>query len=133
MIRVPVPGLVVLVGPPASGKSTWAASWFRPEHVVSADRLRGMVGEGEHDQRAGGDAFDVLELIVERRLKRRLLTVIDTLGTDQKRRRRWVELARAHGLTAIAVAFDTSATECRSRNCRAHLAGRGRLRPGRRA
>lgn len=75
-----------------------------------------MVGDGEHDQRAGSDAFDVLELIVERRLKRRLLTVVDTLGTDQTRRRRWIELARSHGLTAVAVVFETPAAECRSRN-----------------
>jgi F420-dependent oxidoreductase-like protein len=116
MIRIPAPGLVVLVGPPASGKTAWAADAFRPEQVVSSDRMRALVGEGEHDQRAGNDAFEVLELIVERRLKRRLLTVIDTLGTDQKRRRAWVQLAKAHGLATVAVVFDTPAAECRARN-----------------
>jgi len=51
---------VVLVGPPGSGKSTWAASAFADHQVVSSDRLRALVGEGEHDQRASKDAFDVL-------------------------------------------------------------------------
>jgi len=114
--RIPAPGLVVLVGPPASGKSTWAESSFRSDHVVSSDRLRAIVGEGEHDQRAGTDAFDLLELVVERRMKRRLLTVVDTLGTDVRRRRRWIELARRHGVPVVAVVFDTPPEECRSRN-----------------
>ncbi|MEA3020794.1 MAG: hypothetical protein QOI47_2318 [Actinomycetota bacterium] len=105
----------MLVGPPASGKSTWAAA-LRDDVVVSSDRLRALVGEGEHDQRAGADAFDVLELVIERRLKRRLLTVVDTLGTDATRRRRWVALAHERGLRAVAVTFDTPAATCRSRN-----------------
>ena len=115
-MRLPAPALVVLVGPPASGKSTWAEAQLRADVVVSSDRLRALVGEGEHDQRAGTDAFDVLDLIIERRLKRRLLTVVDTLGSDAKRRRRWVDLAGAHGVPAIAVVFDTPAAECRARN-----------------
>jgi F420-dependent oxidoreductase-like protein len=115
-MRLPAPALIVLVGPPASGKSTWASTHLREDVIVSSDRLRALVGEGEHDQRAGTDAFEVLELVVERRLQRRLLTVVDTLGTDQKRRRRWVELAHASGVPAIAVTFDTPAAECRARN-----------------
>jgi len=115
-VRLPAPSLVVLVGPPASGKSTWAATHLRDDVIVSSDRLRAMVGEGEHDQRAGNDAFDVLELVVERRLKRGLLTVVDTLGTDARRRQRWIGLARQHGLRAVAVVFDTPERECRARN-----------------
>lgn len=115
-VRVPVPALVVLVGPPASGKSTWARDNFRADHIVSSDSLRALVGEGEHDQRASADAFAVLELAVERRLRRRLLTVVDTLGTDRKRRAAWIELARSRGLRTIAIVFDTPADECRRRN-----------------
>ena len=115
-MRLPAPSLVVLVGPPASGKSTWAETQLRRDVVVSSDRLRALVGDGEHDQRAGTDAFDVLDLVVERRLRRQLLTVVDTLGTDAKRRIRWIELAKAHGVPAIAVVFDTPPSECRARN-----------------
>jgi F420-dependent oxidoreductase-like protein len=115
-VRLPAPCLVVLVGPGASGKSTWAAEWFRPGQVVSADAMRALVGEGEHDQRAGKDAFDVLELVVERRLKRRLLTVVDTLALDDGWRERLVAMAKRHRVPAHAVAFDTSARECRARN-----------------
>jgi F420-dependent oxidoreductase-like protein len=106
----------VLVGPSASGKSTWADQWFAPGQVVSADRLRALVGEGEHDQRAGTDAFAVLDLVLERRLRRRLLTVVDTLGLDRERRRSYVALGRRHGLPVVAVAFDVPDAECRARN-----------------
>ena len=79
-MRLPASCLVVLVGPSGAGKSRWAAEHFRPEQIVSSDSLRALVGTGDHDQRAGTDAFDVLDLVLERRLARRLLTVIDTLG-----------------------------------------------------
>ena len=42
-----------------------AAEWFGAEQVVSSERLRAIAGAGERDQRAGGDAFEVLDLIVE--------------------------------------------------------------------
>jgi F420-dependent oxidoreductase-like protein len=84
--------------------------------VVSADRLRALVGEGEHDQRAGTDAFAVLDLVLERRLRRRLLTVVDALGLDRARRRGYVAMARRYGVPVVAVAFDVPAAECRIRN-----------------
>ncbi|MGH9120159.1 MAG: TIGR03560 family F420-dependent LLM class oxidoreductase [Acidimicrobiales bacterium] len=115
-VRLPAPSLVVLVGPGASGKSTWAATWFRPSQVVSADAIRAMVGEGEHDQRASKDAFAVLENVIERRLRRHLLTVVDTLALDDDWRRWLIDLAARHRVPCHAVAFDTPARECRARN-----------------
>ena len=116
MLRLPAGCLVVLVGPSGSGKSYWAAENFPSDHVVSSDRLRALVGEGEHDQRAGTDAFDVLDLVVDRRLKRRLTTVVDTLGLDAKRRQGWIAAAARRGVPVHAVAFDTAPDVCRARN-----------------
>jgi F420-dependent oxidoreductase-like protein len=115
-MRLPGSALVVLVGPSGSGKSHWAAANFRPEQIVSSDALRAAVGASEHDQRAGSDAFQVLDLIVERRLSRRLLTVIDTLGLDPGRRAVYLDLARRHRVPAHVVLFDTPAEVCRARN-----------------
>jgi F420-dependent oxidoreductase-like protein len=115
-VRIVAPSLVVLVGPSASGKSTWAAEHFEPHQVVSSDALRGILGEGEHDLRASTDAFDVLDEIVARRLKRGLLTVVDTLGLEADRRTAWQALAAEYGVLCYAVAFDTSAAECKARN-----------------
>jgi F420-dependent oxidoreductase-like protein len=115
-LRLPDPCLVVLVGATASGKSHWAGEWFHPDQVVSSDRLRAMVGTGERDQRASRDAFELLDLIVERRLRRRLVTVIDTTGLEASRREAWCGLAERHGVPAYAVMFDPPAAEVRERN-----------------
>src|SRR6266516_678648 len=110
------PCVVVLAGPGAAGKSTWAAANFAPGCVVSSDRLRAQVGAGEDDIAATADAFVLLEEIVRRRIARKLTTVIDTLGLEAEQRRRWLGLARQHGLACVAVAFDTSPAQCRERN-----------------
>jgi F420-dependent oxidoreductase-like protein len=116
MIRLAEGSLVVLIGPSASGKSSWAAEHFGADQVVSSDRLRAVVGTGEHDLTASADAFDLLDRILAVRVRRRLTTVIDTLGLDAARRQGYRELAARHGVPCVAVAFDTPPAQCRSRN-----------------
>jgi alkanesulfonate monooxygenase SsuD/methylene tetrahydromethanopterin reductase-like flavin-dependent oxidoreductase (luciferase family)/predicted kinase len=113
---LPDPALVVLVGAAGSGKSSWAAQHYRPNEVVSSDQLRALVGSGEHDLDATDDAFTVLGQIVAARAGRGLTVVVDTLGLDPARRRGYLDLARDHGLPAVAVLLDTSPAECRRRN-----------------
>ena len=115
-VTIPSPCLVVLIGPVASGKSSWATQHFAPNQVVSSDALRAVVGETEYDLRASADAFAVLADIVARRLRRRLTTVIDTLGMDAELRAAWRQLAHGARMPCVAVVFDTPATECRRRN-----------------
>jgi F420-dependent oxidoreductase-like protein len=115
-LRLPDPCLVVLVGATAAGKSHWAAQWFHPDQVVSSDRLRAVVGTGERDVRASRDAFEVLDLIVRKRLARRLTTVVDSTGLEPKRRDAWRALAERHGVPAHAVVFDPPAAVVRARN-----------------
>ncbi|HET6794573.1 MAG TPA: AAA family ATPase, partial [Acidimicrobiales bacterium] len=115
-MRLPANSLVVLIGPSGAGKSHWAATSFRADQVVSTDGLRALVGTGPGDQRAGTDAFDLLDVVLDRRLGRGLLTVVDSLGLDPDRRRRYLEAARRHGFSAHAVVFDTPAEVCRARN-----------------
>jgi alkanesulfonate monooxygenase SsuD/methylene tetrahydromethanopterin reductase-like flavin-dependent oxidoreductase (luciferase family)/predicted kinase len=115
---IPDPALVVLVGPAGAGKTTWAEARFRPEEIVSSDRLRAVVGSGPHDLAANAQAFDLLDRIVEARLGRRLLTVVDTLGLDDDRRARQLELARRQRLPALAVVFDVPEATARERNQR---------------
>jgi F420-dependent oxidoreductase-like protein len=116
--------VVVLIGPVASGKSTWAKQWFEPAQIVSSDALRALVGESEHDLAASTDAFALLDDIVTRRLHRRLTTVIDTLGLDADQRRRWRDRASAARMPCVAVVFDTPARECRRRNSAREIAVR---------
>jgi F420-dependent oxidoreductase-like protein len=114
-LRLPSPALVVLCGPSGAGKSTWAAANLTVP-ALSSDALRALVGEGTTDQRASADAFTLVDAAVEARARRRLTTVVDTMGYDAERRAAWRELARRHGLTSVAVIFTTPAAEIRRRN-----------------
>jgi F420-dependent oxidoreductase-like protein len=115
-LRLPDPCLVVLVGATGAGKTHWAQTWFGPDQIVSSDRLRAVVGTGERDQRASKDAFELLDLIVAKRMRRRLTTVIDTTGLEPKRRDAWRALGEAHDVPVYAVVFDTPANVVRGRN-----------------
>lgn len=115
-IRLAADALVVLAGPSGAGKSTWAAENFRPSQVVASDDLRAVVGENPADLRASTDAFDVLDLVVQRRLKRGLLTVVDTLGMDEERHAAWQAMAAEHGRASHLVCFDEDDKTYRSRN-----------------
>jgi F420-dependent oxidoreductase-like protein len=115
-VRLPDPCLVVLVGATSSGKSHWAQEWFHADEIVSSDRLRAVVGAGERDQRASSDAFEVLDLIVAKRLRRRLTTVIDSTGLEAERRDAWRSLAERNRVPAYAIVFDPPAAVVRERN-----------------
>lgn len=121
-MTIPDPALVLMVGPSGSGKSTWARSRFRVEEIVSSDELRSRLGSGPADLDASADAFEVLETIATRRVGRRLLTVVDSLGFDAGLRVRMLAVAAAAGVPAVAVVVRTPAALCRERN-------RGRVRP----
>jgi F420-dependent oxidoreductase-like protein len=124
VLRLPGPCVIVLVGPSGAGKSTWAQANMPADSIVSSDRLRAMVGTGEHDLRASADAFEVLDLIVERRMKRRLTTVIDSLGMDADRRAKWLRDAARHNLPCFAIGFEVTPREAKAR-----LQARGRVVP----
>jgi len=120
-VVLPSPCLVVLVGPSGAGKTTWAHGHFLADQIVSSDRLRAIVGESQDDLAASDDAFTILEQVVAHRIRRRLTTVVDTLGLDTSRRASWLAMARRHDVSTVCVAFATTLAECRARN---RLAGK---------
>ena len=116
VLRLPDPCLVVLVGAAGAGKSTWAASRFAPNAVVSTDAMRAVVGIDEHDQRASKDAFEVVERIVHARLRRGFSTVVDSTALEPVQRARWVAIARRHGRPVHAVVLAPEERSVRARN-----------------
>jgi protein phosphatase len=112
VIAVPSPGLVVLVGPAASGKSTLCERHFQPTQIVSSDACRALVADDPADQRATYAAFELAHAIVEERLRRRRLTVLDATSLDETGRVLLLSLAARHHLPAVAIALDLPPEEC---------------------
>src|SRR5438105_317937 len=115
-IELPSPSLILLVGPSGCGKSTFARTHFAPTEVVSSDRCRALVSDDEADQSATHAAFEVLHLIVAKRLERCRLTVVDATNVSADARRPLLELARRHHLPCDAIVLDLPVDACLAHN-----------------
>lgn len=105
-IDIPQPALVLLIGPSGAGKSTFARAHFRATQIVSSDDLRAAVSDDPNDQAASADAFRILELLLNGRLKRRLTAVVDATNLRAANRRRLCSIAARYGVPAVAIVFD---------------------------
>lgn len=114
-IDIPDPGVVVLAGPAGCGKSTFAARHFASQDVVSSDQARALVSGDAGDQAATPDAFGLLRYVVDKRCKRRVLSVVDATNLTRRERARFLGVARRHDLPAVAIAFDLPLETCRAR------------------
>jgi protein phosphatase len=116
VIVLPDPCLVVLVGAAGSGKSTFAARHFAPSEVLSSDAFRERVSGDPADQAATGPAFAALHAALARRLRDRLLTVVDATSVQAHARRQLTRRASEAGVPVVAVVLDLPAAVVLARN-----------------
>lgn len=96
--------LRVLVAAPGTGKSTWCrAQGSTAGDVLSTDRARAEIGDGEDDQSVSASAFDLVEQRAAACLAAGRDVTIDATGARRANRARWLALAAAHGAVPIAV------------------------------
>lgn len=107
-MTLPIPefSLVLLVGPSSSGKSSFAKGKFLPTEVVSSDFCRALICDDENELSAIGEGFELLNHIVELRLKRGKLTVVDATNTQRDARKNLIRIARKHHALTAAIVFD---------------------------
>jgi len=115
-ITLPGDALVLLIGVAASGKSTFARTHFAPTEVLSSDQMRATIADDPAAQGATEDAFDLLHRILELRLRRGRLTVVDATNVEDWARAELVKVARRHRRPAIAIVLDLPLTVALERN-----------------
>jgi predicted kinase len=115
--------IVVLVGLPGSGKSTWLER--REEGGLSSDAIRKWLADDETDQSIHFRVFLTLRYLLRHRLAiGRPATYIDATNLTPEERRPYLQIGRAFGCEVEAVFFDVPLDVCLSRN-----AGRARVVP----
>src|SRR5437899_506881 len=105
-IEIPELALVILIGPSASGKSTFARKHFKPTEIITSDLCRALVADDENAQDATAAAFEVLHLIASKRLEGGRLTVIDATNVQPESRKSLVELAKRYYCLVVGIVFD---------------------------
>ncbi len=108
--------LLILCGPAACGKSTFAKKHFRRSEIVSSDRCRALVADDEGALWASGRAFDIFYLIIKHRLVVGRFTVADSTALERRARMDLLRLARKAGVPAYLLMFNVSAKECLKRD-----------------
>jgi predicted kinase len=109
--------IVVLVGLPGSGKSTWLAQ--NGGGGISSDAVRMLLADDETDQTIHTQVFQTVRYILGQRLAiGRPVSYIDATNLTPEERRPYIEIARAHGCEIDAVFFDVPLQVCLERNAR---------------
>ena len=114
-ITLPRSALVVLIGPPGAGKSTFAARHFSPTEVVSSDACRALVADDQGDMAATAAAFRVLHAIARERLRAGRLVVIDATNVQASSRKPLAAAAARFGRPMVGVVFDLPLQLCLAR------------------
>lgn len=106
---------MVLVGLPASGKSTWVAE--QGGVAISSDELRRWLRDDPADQSIHGIVFRLMRDFVRMRITLgAAVTYVDATNLTRKHRRAFIKIAEHMGCRCEAVYFDIPLEECLRRN-----------------
>jgi predicted kinase len=107
--------IVVLVGLPGSGKSTYLARLGVTG--LSSDAIRRLLADDETDQTINHRVFQTLRYLLRQRIAAgRLATYIDATNLTPDERRPYIKVAQRFGCEIEALFFDVPLEVCMARN-----------------
>jgi predicted kinase len=115
--RAPKGYVVLAIGLPGSGKTTW----FKRRGVtpLSSDMLRSILFDDITEQRYQGLVFSTLRSLLRARLIAKMpWNYVDATNLSPHERRQWIKMARSFGYEVQAVFFDVPFEICMERNQR---------------
>jgi len=113
--RAPRGTVVLAIGLPGSGKS----SWFKRHKItpLSSDLLRALLFDDPSEQRFQDLVFSNLRSMLKARLiARRPMNYVDATNLTSHDRHAWIKLAKDYGYEVQAVFFDVPVEVCLERN-----------------
>ena len=109
------PCIVVLVGLPGSGKSTYLERLG--VKALSSDAVRALLADDETDQSIHREVFATLRYLLRRRLAlARPVTYLDATHLTLRDRRPYIKMGRLYDCSVEAIFFDVPLEVCRERN-----------------
>jgi predicted kinase len=111
--------IVVLVGLPGSGKSTY----LQRKNItgLSSDAIRKLLADDETDQTIHDRVFQTMRYLLRHRLAiGREVTYLDATHLTAQERKPYIAIGKSYGCRVEAVFFDVPLAVCRERNAARH-------------
>jgi predicted kinase len=109
------PRIVIAVGLPGSGKSTWFAE--QGVTPLSSDQMRVLLSGDEDNQQIHQEVFEGLRALLELRLRiKQPLSYVDATHLKRIHRAPYFEVAEQYGAAVEALWFDVPLATCLMRN-----------------